>query len=98
MLGFLNDVSLWKRESAKRLAQNEEGGAQVQAHVSNERVQDLEEVFNHQSVLKPVLFSLCYPWLLSGVRTRMSAYNLTTAGFWCGSACLIISLLFEVAL
>lgn len=98
MLGFPKGVSLWKRESAKMLAQNEEAEAQVQAHVSSEKVQDLEEVFNHQLVLKPVLFSLCYPWLLSRVRTRMSACNLTTAGFWCASACLIISLSFEVAL
>lgn len=65
MLGFLKGVSLWERESAKMLAQNEEAGAQVQAHISNEKLQDLEEVLNHQLVLKPVLFSLCYPWLLS---------------------------------
>lgn len=43
MLGFPKGVSLWKRESAKMLAQNEEAEAQVQAHVSSEKVQDLEE-------------------------------------------------------
>lgn len=58
MLGFPKCVSLWKKESAKTLAEDEEAGAQVQAHNSNERVQDLEEVFNNQLVLKAVLFVL----------------------------------------